>query len=122
MTKKLLILIVDDDEMTTQSLVDIVTLKGFQAIAAGSGNEGLEVARQRKIDVLLTDVKMPDMNGVELYIQLKETQPNIMALLMTAYAADEIINKGVEEGISFVFTKPLDIELLIDVFIACQGS
>jgi len=122
MTEKLQILIVDDDEMTTQSLVDIMTLKGFQAIAAGSGEEGLEVAHQRKIDVLLTDVKMPDMNGVELYIQLKETQPNIMALLMTAYAADEIINKGVEEGVSFVFTKPLDIELLIDVFIACQGS
>ena len=122
MTEKLQILIVDDDEMTTQSLVDIMTLKGFQAIAAGSGNEGLEVARQRKIDVLLTDVKMPDMNGVELYLQVRETHSDVTALLMTAYAADEIINKGVEEGISFVFAKPLDIELLLDVFEACQDS
>ena len=122
MKQNLQILNVDDDKMMTKSLVDIVSMKGFQAIAACSGEESLQIVRQHKIDVLLTDVKMPDMDGVELYLQVKKIQPDVIAILMTAYAADDIIRRGLTEGVSVVLTKPLNIDFLIEIFEACRVS
>ncbi|MEA3351530.1 MAG: response regulator [Chloroflexota bacterium] len=116
MTEKLQILIVDDDVMMTQTLVDIANKKGFEAIAACSGMEGLAIARHRKIDILLTDIKMPDMNGVELYLQVKEFQPGIKAILMTAYSAEKLIEKGLAVGVSVVLTKPVAIDFLITIY------
>jgi CheY-like chemotaxis protein len=67
-------------------------------------------------DILLTDVKMPDMNGVEFYQETCKTHPRLIAFLMTAYADDDIIQQGLEEGIETVFTKPVNIDFLLSLF------
>jgi DNA-binding NtrC family response regulator len=113
MSQMLSILIVDDDQNMTKTLVDIINIKGYQAIAASSGIEALEVMRQSEITVVLSDVKMPDMNGVELFLEIKDSYPNIPVILMTAYAQDELIQQGMAEGVQTILTKPLDIEFLL---------
>jgi CheY-like chemotaxis protein len=112
------ILVVDDNPSMTKTLADILAVKGFTVHAAFSGAEALEILRTQHIDILLTDVIMPDMNGVALYRQTRKTHPKLVTILMTAYAADEIIEQGLAEGIKTVLTKPLDIDFLLSLFSA----
>ncbi len=114
------ILIVDDQPEVATTLADILQAKGFKVLLAGSGEEALQILHTQAVDILLTDVRMPDINGVELYREARKTTPNLTTYLMTAYAADEIIQKGMREGIKTVLTKPLDIDLMLALFSAFQ--
>jgi two-component system, response regulator YesN len=107
------ILIVDDNPSMAAALVDILVLKGFETFMASSGTEALQILHDHPIDVLLTDVIMPEMDGVSLYRQTRQAHPQIITILMTAYAADELIQQGMAEGIKTVLTKPIDIDFLI---------
>ena len=101
-------------------LADILEFKGFNVYSAFSGAEALKIMGDQPIDILLTDVKMPDMNGVMLYREVKKKYPNITTYFMTAYAADDLIQQGMKEGIKTVLTKPLDIDLIVSLFTAVK--
>jgi two-component system, response regulator YesN len=107
------ILIVDDNRSMADALVDILVLKDFETFVASSGVEALQILHEHPIDVLLTDVIMAEMDGVALYRQTLEAYPQLITILMTAYAADELIQQGMAEGIKTVLTKPIDIDFLI---------
>jgi two-component system response regulator YesN len=111
-------LVVDDNPSMASSLVDILELKGFEVHSAYSGAEALEIMRDHPVDILLTDVRMPNMNGVELYRATRKTHPNLITVLMTAYATDYIIRQGIAEGIKTVLQKPVDLDALLDQFSA----
>ena len=102
------------------ALADVLDVKGFEVHAAYSGAEALEILQAHPVDIMLTDVRMPDMDGVTLYRATRKTHPNLTTFLMTAYAADDIIQKGMAEGIKTVFNKPVDINLLVSMFSACK--
>jgi DNA-binding NtrC family response regulator len=114
------ILVVDDNPSMAKTLADILDVKGFAVHTAYSGAQALEILQDDPVDVLLTDVKMPDMNGVELYLETKKTHPALTTILMTAYAADDIIQQGMAEGIKAVLTKPVDIDFLLSLFSTIQ--
>ena len=116
MNPKLRILIVDDDLRMTRTLADILALSGHEAVEAWSGPDALEKIRTQAFDCVLTDVRMPGMDGVEFHHQLRQFQPGLPVALMTAYASDEIIRQGLEEGVVGVFDKPLDITHLLGFF------
>jgi DNA-binding NtrC family response regulator len=120
MTASTAILVVDDNPTMAGTLADILDVKGFNVYSAISGTEALAILRDRPIDILLTDVRMPDMNGVTLYRQTRQTHPKMVTLLMTAYSADDIIQQGMKEGIKTVLSKPLDIDFLITLLSAYQ--
>ncbi|MGD0752821.1 MAG: response regulator [Anaerolineales bacterium] len=107
------ILIVDDNRSMADALVDILVLKDFETFVASSGAEALQILHDHPIDVLLTDVIMAEMDGVTLYRQTRQAYPQLITILMTAYAADELIQQGMAEGIKTVLTKPVDIDFLI---------
>ena len=112
------ILVVDDNPSMAKTLADIMSIKGFEVRAAYSGMEALAILQSQPIDILLTDVLMPDMNGVDLYRATRKTFPKLTTILMTAYAADDIISQGLAEGIKTVLTKPLDIDFMLVLFSA----
>ena len=114
------ILVVDDQPEVASSLADILEFKGFKVYPAFSGAEALGILKKHAIDILLTDVRMPDMNGVALYREVRKSHPHLTTYLMTAYAADEIIRQGMKEGIKTVLTKPLDIDLIVALFTAAK--
>jgi two-component system, NtrC family, response regulator HydG len=118
LNSKYRILIVDDDQRMTRTLTDILNLAGYEAVEASSGPQALELVRSQAFDCVLTDVRMPDMDGVEFHHQLRQSQPGLPVVLMTAYAADEIIRKGLDEGVVGVLDKPLDISHLLSFFIS----
>lgn len=118
MEDKLCILVVDDDSSMAKTLVDIFRAKGHEAEAAHSGSKALEKVTEGHFDCVLSDVKMPGINGVELYRAIKARQPNLLVVLMTAYSSDKLVEEGLEEGVIAALTKPLDINSLLSFFSA----
>ena len=118
MSETLCILVVDDNPSMADSLADILEIKGFTVRAAASGKEALEILREGPVDFLLTDVKMPEMNGLDLYRATRKLYPRLITVFMTAYAADDLIRQGMAEGVKTVLTKPLDIKFLLSFFSA----
>jgi CheY-like chemotaxis protein len=116
MSEQLHILIVDDNPTMASTLADILAIKGFDVYEVQSGVEALKVLEDHPIDILLTDVKMSGMSGVELYREARKTHPNLYTIFMTAYAADDLINKGLDLGVKTVLTKPLNIDLVLIMF------
>ena len=109
MSEELNVLIVDDDPRVAKTLMDILSFKGYQTEVAFSGMEALEKVAKVQFDFVLTDIKMPDMNGVELYRAIKRVQPDIPVVFMTAYSANKLVNEGLQEGAVAALTKPLNI-------------
>lgn len=122
MTEKIHILIVDDNRSMAKTLEDILVFEGYVLHTAFSGSEALKILGSQRVDILLTDVRMPDMDGVELYREMRKTHPNLVTFLMTAYAADDIIRAGINEGIKTVLTKPLDIDFLLKLISAVVST
>ena len=116
MSQNLQILIVDDDPGMARTLRDIFRAKGYEAEVAHSGPEALDKVRESGFDCVLTDIKMPGMDGVELYRLVKETQPELSVVFMTAYSTDRLVQEGLQAGAVATLTKPLDIDLLLSLF------
>jgi len=120
MSETISILVVDDNPAMAESLADILEAKGFSVSKAASGAEALEILRERPVDILLTDVKMPEMDGLELFRETQSLYPKLITIFMTAYAADDLIQQGMAEGVKIVLTKPLEINFLLHLFSAEQ--
>jgi CheY-like chemotaxis protein len=107
------ILVVDDDADLCRNLADILSDIGYDVDVARSGEHGLDQACRRSYDVVLLDVNLPGMDGVALCRRLKEIQPKIVALIITAYAADGVAENARTAGAACVMEKPLDCARLL---------
>jgi len=116
MKPKLRILIVDDDQRMTHTLADILAVSGYDAVEAGSALQALEKVRQGSFDCVLTDIRMPQMDGVTFHQAISKEQPGLPVILMTAYAADDLIQQGLEAGVVGVLDKPINIVQLLGFF------
>ena len=110
------ILVVDDDRRMAETLVKIFQVKGYQARAAHSGPEAVGKVEEEYFDCMLTDIRMPEISGVELYRAVKVRHPDLAVVLMTAYSSDNLVKEGLEEGAVAALTKPLDINQLLGFF------
>lgn len=114
MSEKLHILIVDDDRRMAKTLLDILQIEGYEAAVVYSGPQALHMVEKGQFDCVLTDIKMPEMNGVELYRAIKALRHELPVVFMTAYS--ELVEEGLEEGAVATLAKPLDINLLLSFF------
>lgn len=113
MQEKESILIVDDDEGTCRSLTLIFSKKGYGTQTAGTGREAIEKAQGGLFNLALLDIKLPDMEGVELIAPLKEMHPDIVVIMMTAYASLETAVRALNEGASAYIYKPLNMDAVL---------
>jgi len=113
MTDDVSVLVVDDDTRMVSTLVDILTLEGFKVEYALGGPQAIEKARDQFFDCVLSDIRMPGMDGVALFQALREIQPGLPVLLMTAYASEDVIEKGRALGVLGVLDKPLEINQIL---------
>ena len=112
MKKKTRILVVDDDLNMAKTLVNILRTKGYRTEGAHTGDEALAFAKENNFDCVLSDIKMPGMNGVELFQAFQEHHPNIPIILMTAYAPNDLLTAGAVKGVVAILNKPIDFDLL----------
>jgi len=111
--KKPSILVIDDDEDIRKVLSEILKDKGYNADSAETGRQALRKTEKKFYNLALIDIRLPDMNGVELLTKIKETKPKMRKIIITGYPtlknAVEALNKGADAYIM----KPLDIEKVL---------
>jgi CheY-like chemotaxis protein len=120
MSEVFTILLVDDNPDITSVLADILQVKGYVVHATNSGAEALLLLREHPVDLLLTDIRMPGMNGLQLSRAARQNYPDLSIIFITAYAADDLIQQAMAEGVKTVLTKPLDMKFLLQVLSAQQ--
>jgi DNA-binding NtrC family response regulator len=111
--KTLNVLIVDDDRRMANTLSDILNVKGYSTEVAYSGRGAITKVESGSFDFILTDVKMPDIDGVKFYKTIKVRKPDIPVVLMTAYSTDSLVKEGLDAGVIATLTKPLDINAIL---------
>lgn len=113
--KKISILIVDDNISLSKSLCFILDKKGYETIMAKDGVEAIKIVRDKSFDIILMDIKMPLMNGVETYKKIKKISPDSIVFMMTAYAVEELVQDALVEGAYGILYKPLEIDRMIEL-------
>jgi len=106
------VLVVDDEDAIRDPIVEMLIHLGFPADAAGNGKEALEKLREKPYAFLLTDIKMPEMDGLELIKYVKNDHPDVCAIAMTGYSKDYQYMDVVNAGASDFINKPFLIEEL----------
>ena len=109
------ILVVDDEPDTCANLSDILTDLGFRVDIATDGNTALELVRQRPYDVALLDLKMPGMDGLELYRRIKDLRAGTVAMIVTAYATDATAKAALDAGAWRIIAKPIEPQQLLQL-------
>jgi Nif-specific regulatory protein len=107
---KTAILIIDDDEGSCETLKDIFEEEGYSIVSALDGKSGLETIRRRRFQVALVDIKLPDIDGVHLIKLIKQKDPHLYIIMITAFATIENTIEALNRGAYSYFTKPLNIE------------
>src|SRR5688572_5685786 len=110
-------LVVDDDRMLARTLAEILELEGWSVTQANSGTEAVNLAARQTFDVVLMDVKMPGMDGVDAFKAMKATHPEIRVILMTAYTGEDRIGEARREGVLRVLSKPVDVNKLVNRYL-----
>lgn len=114
--KPLNILVVDDDHNFAHTLCAILQSEGYECSEVHSVPEARQALKRKQIDFIISDVKMQEQSGPDLYYQIKEKFPAIPFVLMTAYTSSEIIEKALAAGVLAAFQKPIDIKSLLQFF------
>jgi len=109
------ILIADDDPATLDLLVEAFGTGEFEITTAPDGNAALEKLNGRKFDLLLTDVRMPGLDGIELLARLRQNPDSPRAIVMTSDDTTEVMLRAVREQAYHYVRKPLDLHALLDL-------
>jgi DNA-binding NtrC family response regulator len=107
------ILVVDDDRDTCRNLSDILTDLGYAVQTAHDGLAALDLVRRTTFDVALLDFKMPGMDGLALYREIKRVSPATLAIMISAYLSSTTTDEACRAGTWKVLSKPLDIAQLL---------
>lgn len=110
MKKKILIV---DDDFSLRSLMEVVFKdEGYSVSLAGDGISALKALEREKYDILLTDVNMPNVDGVELFNNVKKLYPQIPVIFISGYDHKNLAEKLLREGALYFFKKPLNLNIL----------
>lgn len=103
------LLIVDDQQGIRLLLQEVFRKEGYNTHLAANGIEALKMIEQYDIALVLLDMKIPGMDGIEILKRIKKMKPDIPVVMMTAYGELGVVNKALELGAVRYFTKPFDI-------------
>jgi len=108
-TKVTRILLVDDDMIFGKNLATILRERGYETGLADSANSAFEKLAEEKFDIVLLDVKLPDISGTEVFKKIKQDNPDIDIIMITAFSCDLLVKQLAEKSKFYCFSKPFDI-------------
>jgi len=107
------VLIVDDEKNYPPVISAVLQEEGFETLTANSGKEALEILEYSDVDLILTDMKMPVMDGIELLEHIKEKDPDLPVIVLTAYGTVEKAVEAMQKGAYSYLLKPFDNDRLV---------
>ncbi len=110
--KEVTVLVVDDEAALKKALVFDFKRKGYRVLEAGNGKEAFDVLSRENVDIVLSDIRMPGGDGVELLGRIRERHAEIPIVLFLTGFADISLEEALDRGVAAVFPKPFDRKLL----------
>ena len=110
---KIRIIIVDDEEMICSLLAQRLVMEGYDCVTAYNGREALNHFCKDDFSLIISDIKMPEMNGLELLKNVKALRPNMMFIVMTAYPDIGMAIEAMRLGATDFLIKPIDLDLVV---------
>lgn len=117
--KNVRILVVDDSQESRELCQRVLLREGYVVHSVDSGKKALEESKATKFDLIITDIKMPDLDGISLLRRVKEIDPKICVIVITGYPDEESKAKAMELGASAYLAKPLDVSELVRAVKGC---
>jgi len=103
------ILVVDDEKEICTVLSDNLSQEGYRVFTANNGKTALELVKKEKPDLVLLDIRMPEMDGIEVLRRIKKIKKEIVVIMLTAYGTLETARKAMKLGAYDYITKPFDL-------------
>ncbi|ECH3656203.1 response regulator transcription factor [Campylobacter jejuni] len=113
--KELIILVVEDEVKARESMINILSERFSKVIGAQNGDEGLKKFKKFKPDLVITDIAMPIMDGLDMAREIKEISDDVPIAVLSAYSEKERLLRSIDIGIDKYLIKPVDIEELFKV-------
>ncbi|MFC1901486.1 response regulator [Chloroflexota bacterium] len=113
--EKTLILVVDDQFGDRETLKTILEDKGYRVATATDGDEAVKMVAERHYDIIFLDIKLPGIDGIETFEQVKEIDPKAVVIMMTGYTAEDMVKKAINGGAYTCIHKPFDMERVISI-------
>ncbi len=109
------ILIVDDEQDTLDFLSYVLPKRNYNVITVNNGFDALQTIREQHVDLVLSDIAMPDMDGYELYSQIRNFDDTIPIVMMTGFGYDpnHVLVKAKKDGLHDIIFKPFEVDDLI---------
>ncbi|MFZ5801992.1 MAG: response regulator [Candidatus Omnitrophota bacterium] len=115
------ILIVDDESGIVEEVRDFLTEEGYEVYTADTGKDGIRLIENVRPDLVLLDMKLPDMSGIEVLRFSKQRFPRVKVLVNTGYIDQKIIDESCELGRDAFLQKPFDLERLREEILPLLG-
>ncbi len=115
MLKELNILYVEDEHDVMEEIVDMLSIKVKKFFTALNGKEALDIFEKEDIDIIITDIQMPIMDGMEFITQVREKNNDIPVVITTAFNEIEYLKQAIDLNVDKYITKPIDIVQLLNV-------
>ncbi|MGV3622921.1 MAG: response regulator [Archangium sp.] len=109
------VLVVDDEAGLRTTLAANLELEGLEVCEASTAEAALEQLRTQHFDLIVSDIRMPGMTGVDLFRRVRDEQPGVPMLLMTAFAQEELVDGAMGDGVFAILDKPFDVQHALDV-------
>jgi two-component system, cell cycle response regulator len=114
--RKFKVLVADDEESLRGIVKEILTDSGYLVDCAANGKEAMDLVRKNSYEVVVSDIRMPEMSGIELLEEIKKFNPNIQVIMMTSHASVETAIKAIRLGAYDYLTKPFeDLDIITTV-------
>jgi two-component system, NtrC family, response regulator HydG len=114
-SRKIKVLVVDDEQIVRDFFKRLLGFLGVEVSDVDNGNAAIDLVRQTKFDLCFIDVRMPGLNGLDTYREIHKLNPDAMAVMITGYAVEEILEQAQKEGAYGHIHKPFDISEIKNV-------
>lgn len=124
MAKKHEILVIDDNEWIRDTLKQLLAMNGYQVDVARNGGVGLDKVKSKRYDMVLTDIQMPEMDGIELLKQIKKYDPALPVVMITGFPTVDTAIQAMRQGASDFITKPFryeQVHMIVDKLVKERG-
>jgi DNA-binding response OmpR family regulator len=108
------VLLVDDEVELLQALSERLQLRGFEVVVAASGERALGVLEAEPVDLMVLDLKMPGMDGMEVLRSARRSHPGVQVIMLTGHGSEKDRDEALRLGVFDYLQKPVDIAELVD--------
>ena len=121
------VLIIDDEETLTWSMAKSLSKdkEKYEVMIANSGREAITLLKKNKVDLVISDIRMPDINGLDLLVKIKKEFPQTKVIIMTAYGSSDVQKEANQRGSLFYIEKPFEIsdirKIILDLIVKKKG-